>query len=79
MDNIFESFFPEKTIRFPSFVFTRVDAKSLDRFKQVVIKVKAKTKSNVIELDYDVMTSNLKVTGSSLDLFWFGYYTKEME
>lgn len=79
MDNIFESLFTEKTVRFPSFVFTGVDAKSLDKFKQVVIKVKAKTKSTVIELDYDVMSSNLTIKGTSLDLFYFGYYTKELE
>lgn len=79
MDNIFESFFAEKTVRFPSFVFTGVDAKSLDKFKQVVTKVKQKTKSTVIELDYDVMSSNLTIRGTSLDLFYFGYYTKELE
>lgn len=79
MDNIFESFFSEKTVRFPSFVFTGVDAKSLDKFKQVVIKVQEKTKSTVIELDYDIMSSNLTIRGTSLDLFYFGYYTKELE
>lgn len=79
MENLFESFFSEKTIRYPSFIFTGVDAKSLDKFKQVVIKVQEKTKSKVIELDYDVMSSNLTVKGTALDLFYFGYYTKELE
>lgn len=79
MDKIFESFFSEKTVRFPSFVFTGVNAKSLDKFKQVVTKVKQKTKSNIIELDYDVMSSNLTVKGTALDLFYFGYYVKELE
>lgn len=78
MDKIFDSLFTEKTIRFPSFVFTGVDAKSLDKFKQVVTKVKQKTKSNIIELDYDVMSSNLTVKGTALDLFYFGYYVKEL-
>lgn len=79
MDKIFESLFTEKTIRFPSFVFTGVDAKSLDKFKQVLIKVQDKTKSKVVELHYDVMSSNLTVKGTALDLFYFGYYTKELE
>lgn len=79
MDKIFESFFAEKTIPFPSFVFTGVDAKSLDKFKQVVIKVQNKTKSKTIELDYDVMSSKLTVKGTALNLFYFGYYTKELE
>lgn len=79
MENLFESFFSEKVVRFPSFVFTGVDAKSLNKFKQVLIKVQDKTKSKVVELHYDVMSSNLTVKGTALDLFYFGYYTKELE
>ena len=78
MDKIFESFFSEKTVRYPSFVFTGVDGSSLDKFKQVVDKVKAQTKSDAIRLDYEVISKKLTVTGAAVDIYWFGYYTKEL-
>lgn len=78
MEKIFEQLFTEKVIR-PSVVFTNVDAESLERLKQVVMKVKLKHKNSNVELDYDVMSSKLTVRGTSLDLFYFGYYTKELE
>lgn len=78
MDKMFE-FFSEKTIRYPSFTFTGVDGTHLDKFREVVNKVKERTKTTVLNLDYDVINKRLSITGTSIDLYWFGYYTKELE
>lgn len=79
MNDIFESFFLEKTVRFPSFILTKVDDTSLEKFRTVINKVKDKTKSTAIKMEYDVMSKQLIITGTSVDIYWFGYYTCELK
>lgn len=79
MDKLIEQIFADRTIRFPSFTLTKVDDTSLEKFREIITKVKEKTKSTAIKMDYDVMSKSLIVTGSAVDLFYFGYYVKELE
>lgn len=79
MDKLIDAIFADKTIRFPSFTLTKVDDTSLERFRTVINKVKEQTKSTAIKMDYDVMSKNLTITGTAVDLFYFGYYVKELE
>lgn len=79
MEKLFNELFSEKIIRYPSFILTKVDDASLEKFRAVLNKVKEKTKSTTIKMEYDVMAKSLSITGSAVDLFYFGYYTKELE
>lgn len=76
-DNFFYSFFKETSL--PSIYFTKVDDKSLERYRKVVIEVNKKNKSTTCKIDYDVLEQKLTITGTALDLFYFGYYTKESQ
>ena len=73
----FESIFTDLVPRLPSFRLTKIDAESLEMYREVVLKVKSKNKESKITLDYDVMNQTLTVQGTAVDIFWFGYYTKE--
>lgn len=76
-NDFFKTFF--ETTSFPSFYLTNVDDLSLERYRKVITKVKEKTKSNNISISYDVLKQKLTITGTAIDLFYFGYYTRDLK
>lgn len=76
-EDFFSTFF-KQTIP-TGFAIFNIDENSLNKFRKVAEEVKKKLTGSQIKIEYDVIKKELHVYGNLVDIYWFGYFTKQFE
>ena len=56
-----------------------VEDSNLDMYRKITALVKARVKESKLTTEYNMDSKELLVNGNSIDLYYFGYFTKQLE
>lgn len=77
--NAFTELFGWKTTTQPGFKIVNIEDSDLDIYRKVTTLVKARVKESKITTEYNIESKELLVNGTPIDLYYFGYFTKQLE
>lgn len=77
--NAFTELFGRMTTTLPGFKIINIKDSDLDIYRKVTALVKAHVKDSKITIEFNIESKELLVNGSPIDLYYFGYFTKQLE
>lgn len=63
----------------PGFKIINVEDFNLDMYRKITALVKARVKESKLTTEYNIESKELLVNGTPIDLYYFGYFTKQLE
>ena len=77
--DIFSAMFGGTTKTQPGFKIINVNDSELEMFRKVSAQVKEHVKESKLTIEFNIESKELEVHGTAKDLYYFGYFTKELE
>lgn len=77
--DIFSAMFGGTTKPQSGFKIININDSNLERYRKVCAQVRERVKESKLTIEFNIESKELAVHGTAKDLYYFGYFTKELE